>query len=212
MSTISSQFGLSPVKPKGGQVTIQQDWYYIPYTVANNLFVGDPVIKTGGANTLSNLNGQNIVAGYYPLIEKTTAGSTNLSTGVITGFQSIPLQFTGTSLYFQTGGSSSASDRLAIVADDAFQKFMIRDDGVVTLTAATVALNANLIYTDTGDTVNFISGAQLNSSTVGTGATLQLKILRFMGWDLGNPVGNPSGIWQVMFNLHTELPNTVGIS
>lgn len=211
VSQTQSAFGLTPIDPDGKSVDANIIPYYIPYTVSSNLFVGDPIVKTGGANTLTSLNGQAILGGYYPNITKTTAGSTNSSTGVIVEFQSIPLQFTGSSLYFQTGGTSTASDRICYVCDDPTQAFAIRDDGVVTLDETAVGQNANLIYTNTGDTTNFVSGAQLSSASVNTTNTLQLRILRCLGW-VTNPIGSPYAIWMVKFNLHTELWNQTGIA
>lgn len=206
MANVNSPFGLRMNRQYSGSDPKINPYYIPSASVSTNLYVGDPVVITGTANTTYSLNGKAINPGSLPTITKATAGSSNASTGVIVGFEFLPSNLYGTGCnYYQQGNG----DMIAYVADDYNEVFEIQDDGVVTLTASAVGSNANLIYTNTGSTFSALSGAQLSSASVATTNTLQLQILGVK--DIVNNIVGQYTVWLVKFNLHTGTPGSTGV-
>ena len=95
-----------------------------------------------------------------------------------------------------------------LVADDPNQQFIVQEDGVTTpLALEDVGEGVDLII-GSGNTFNNRSGTMIDSNTVGTGATTQLRILAKQ-----ERVNNDLGAyckWIVMINCHQLSAGVVG--
>ena len=158
MANVDAPFGLRPVRHRNGApYNAAVTPYFIPSSYAVALFIGDPVVKTGTSNT-AQVSGENGIykAGSLPEINKATAGDGNALTGVVVGFEVLP------SALSQTHNSAS-TERVALVLDDPDALFEIQSDDVADLAATDIGLNANLIFTDSGDTNTGFSGVELDT-------------------------------------------------
>jgi hypothetical protein len=72
-----------------------------------------------------------------------------------------------------------------------------------------VGSNAAVVYTNTGDTINGLSGAELDSSTIATTAGLQLRILG-VDTTAGNEAGADFCKVRVRINNHSEITGIAG--
>jgi hypothetical protein len=206
MANPDTPMGLRPVRHKSGApYNGAANPYYLASTYATAMYVGDPVIRVvGGSNAASvTVPGAGEFAiGTVPSVEKATAGDTNRITGVIVGFSADP-----SALDKQYNPAST--ERIAWVCDDPDIVFEVQADGAIP--AASVGLNAVLIYTHSGSTATGLSGVELDttSDAPAADASNQLVILRAV-----NRVDNDTTIThanvEVMINQHTENQGTVG--
>jgi len=70
--------------------------------------------------------------------------------------------------------SNTATDIIGYVASDPYERFEIEASS--TLPKTTIFNNANIVYT-AGSSANYLSKVQINTSTVGTTNTSQLRII-----------------------------------
>lgn len=185
MPNTNAPLGLRPVRyASGAPYNGACNPYFIPSSDGTALFIGDPVIIAGSGDT----NG-------VPTATRATAGATNRITGVVVGF--VPTRT------FETLGYRPAStDMYALVADDPNLLFEIQEDAVGGALAVTdIGLNADLVA-GSGNTYTKQSGFQLDTSTKGTGATLQMRIEGFQQ-RADNEVGANAKI-LVRINLPTQ--------
>lgn len=204
MSSVNTPFGLRPVRTRGGSpFTGATNAYFVPSTYATALFIGDPVVKTGTANTarVSAPGAGNFPIGTLPEINAATVGSGNPITGVIVGFAPNP---DGLSLVYNPASTA----RIVYVADDPDLVHEIQ--ATAALTAVDVGLNANLIYTQAGNVNTGLSGTELNAATVATTAAFQLKILRVVNREDNAAAGSKVKL-EVLINNHTEAHGAAGI-
>ncbi len=213
----NTPFGLQPVARLDGAV-----WndslrvYYVPAANTNALFDGDPVLKVAGSADSNGINGVDLAA----------AGTAAKITGVVCGFVGActagapggpTLSQVGLFRFSGNPGpvyrpASTALDYYVLVNDDPEAQFYIQENDTGTgtpLGVASVGKNANLIA-GTGSVYTGWSGWMLNVTGVGTGNTLQVRIIGFTP----DPTGNPGGLYGkliVQINTHTELPNSAGI-
>lgn len=183
MANTDAAFGLRPVRsgrsPSMGSVTR----YHVPASDATALFVGDPVILAGSADSDG-----------VPTVTRATAAAAGRITGVVVGVVPSP------SLETQYRPASTAA--YVLVCDDPNQVYEIQEDADGgALAAADVGLNADLIA-GSGSTVTGRSGFELDSSTKATTATLQLRILGF-AQRADNEIGANAKV-LVRINLPTE--------
>ena len=206
MSNQTTAYGLQPVARLDGAVWNDSlRMYFIPAANTNPLFVGDPVLKTAGSADINGVPGIDIAA----------AGTANKITGVVCGFVGACTAGTANPSFFSFSGTpgnayrpaSTGMDYYALVNDDPEAQFYIQCD--TALAVANVGKNANLLA-GTGSTYTGWSGWQLNHTGIGTGNTIQLRIISFVPDPLGvpNAAGNKL---VVQINTHTELPNSAGI-
>ena len=197
MANTDAPFGLKPLKMiSGAPYNGSANEYSIAAGYGTNLFVGDPVVKTGTSSSAG-----------IATIEKATAGDGNAITGVIVGFVGPPNR---ANLDQQYSVLSTAAT--ALVCDDPNVIFIIQDDGGGTPAITSVGLNAVLIYTHTGSTVFGTSQAELDfgsSVAPSADASNQLTILR-LHQQAGNTIGD-NAIWEVKINNHTEGYGAIGI-
>lgn len=198
MANSDTPMGLRPIRhSNGAPYNGAYSEYYVPSTYATALFVGDPVIVTGTANTAGYKGNE---AGTLPEINKATAAGGAYISGVIVGFEPLPGDLTKTY-------NAASTERIVYVADDPDLVFEIQEDGDTTPLAATsVSNNADLIYTHSGSTATGQSGAELDSTTINTTATLQLKVRRLVN-RVNNAIGEFAK-WEVTINLHTQRYTT----
>lgn len=206
MANDDSPFGLRPVRHKNGApYNGAVNPYYIPASYGTALFIGDPVVKTGTSNTakVSEPSAGDFDIGTLPEINKATAGDGNALTGVIVGFSADPSNL-------DKQYNPASNERIAYVADDPDLVFEVQADGAIP--AASVGLNAVLIYTHSGSTTTGLSGVELDttSDAPAADASNQLTILRAV-----NKTDNDTTLThakvQVKINNHTEAYGAIGI-
>lgn len=206
MANIDSPFGLKPVRyrngaPYTGSVTPM----FIAAGYATALFVGDPVIKVaGGSNTAAvKVPGAGSFAiGTLPSIEKATAGDANRITGVIVGFSPDPANL-------DRKHNPASTQRVALVCADPNVVFEIQANGAIP--AASIGLNAILIYTHSGSTTSGLSGVELDTTGTApsTDASNQLLILSAVNREDNDTTLTHAKV-EVLINQHTESQGTVG--
>lgn len=185
MPNTSAPAGLTPVRmgngsPYAGQLTR----YFVPATDSTALFIGDPVIIAGSAD-----------ADGVPTATRATAGATNRITGVVVGFVPSPT-------IVANGYRVASTAEYILVETGSEIVYEIEEDAVGGALAATdVGLNADLA-SGSGSTATRRSGFVLDTSTKGTGATLQARILGFVQ-RADNEIGANAKV-LVRINLPTE--------
>lgn len=162
MPNLNAPGGLKPVRyASGSPYNGACNEYYVPASDATALFMGDPVIIAGTGD-----------ADGVQAVTRATAAGAGRITGVVVGFRP--------SRTFETLGYRPASTEMyVLVADDPNLLFEIQEDAIGgALAVADIGLNADLIA-GAGSTFTKQSGFQLDTSTKGTTATLQLRIVGF---------------------------------
>lgn len=184
MANSNAPSGLRPVRHANGS-----PWngmlkrYYVPATDSTALYIGDPVIIAGSAD-----------ADGVPTATSATAGATNRVTGAVVGFDPSPT-------IVANGYRAASTAEYILVAEGPDLVYEIQEDAVGgALAAADVGLNADLV-SGSGSRLTG-SGWQLDTSTKGTGATLQMRILGFVQKP-DNAIGANAKV-LVRINLPTE--------
>lgn len=193
MANADAPMGLRPIRHKNGApYNGACSLYYVPSSDGTALYLGDAVIVNGTAHTDGT-----------PIAVKASASTASTAayiTGVVVGFKPDPDNLTYTY-------RPASTARYMYVADDPDIVFECQEDSVSGALAITaVSTNIDLIL-GTGSTVTGLSGTEIDSSTTGSGATHQIKLLR--------PVYRPDNVavsaycnWEVMINLHTQRYTT----
>lgn len=203
MANADTPFGLRPVGHPLGLSKAQIRTYYVPASYGTALFPGDPVVKTGTSNTaeVSAPGVGTVPIGTMAEVNKATAGDDNPITGVIVGVAASPDALGRRYLPASTGG-------VVFVNDDPQTEYEIQADEDIV--AADIGLNAALVYTNAGDTNTGQSGAELDSSTVATTATLQLRIINVVP-KTDNEAGSNFTKVRVRINRHSEITAGAGV-
>ena len=204
MANTNNPFGLKPVRRRGGATYhVEIVPVYVPSSYATALYIGDPVVKTGTSNTAAVTvpDGGRFEIGTLAEVNKFTAGAGNAISGVIVGFAPNP------SALDKVYGPAS-TERVAYVCCDPDMVYEVQASGA--FAATDVANNADLTAATAGSTVTGLSGVQLDSANIGTGATKQVKILRAVNRE-GNECGSNYCKVEVLINYTTELVGTAGI-
>ena len=206
MANADAPFGLRPIRHRNGApYTGAFNPYYVPSTYATALFIGDPVVKTGTANTaeVSAPGAGKFNAGTLPEVNKATAGDDNAITGVVVGFAPDPNGL-------ERAYNPASTERVVYVCDDPDVVFEIQADGAIA--PAQVGLNAVLIYTNSGSTTTGLSGAELDTTSDVPAADLsnQLTIQRVVNRD-DNAASSANTVVEVKINKHTEVAGALGI-
>lgn len=203
MANEDRRFGLKPVRHKSGApYNGAANPYYIKGDYATALFIGDPVVKTGTSNTAAVTvpGAGKFGIGTLPEINKTAAGdvdgNTKRITGVIVGFSPLPSDL-------NKNYNPASTERVAWVCDDPDVVFEIQADGAIP--AASVGLNAVLIYTHSGSTTTGLSGAELDttSDAPAADASNQLTIVRAVNREDNDTTSTWAKV-EVLINAHTE--------
>ena len=191
--------GLIPVRHRNGApYTGAASVYHVPASYATALYVGDPVIIVTDA---SDANG-------IPTVARATAAGGAYTIGPIIGMASAGDPPT---INTQDKPTYHAASTLGyvMVADDPDLLFEIQEDsvgGVMTVGAA--GRNADFIA-GTGSTTSGYSGFMLDSSTLATTNTLQLRIVGPVQRADNDPTLDYAK-WLVAINLHS-FRNLTGV-
>lgn len=167
----------------GSPVSGSLQMYYVA-SIGTSLYEGDPVILSGSADA----NG-------VPGVTIATAGTTNRWTGTVAGIIPSP------SLVANGNYLPSGTNGYVLVAEGPNVIYEVQEDSVGgALAAANVGQNINLIA-GSGNTIQG-SGWMIDSSSAGTGATLQARLLG-LAVRPDNEFGDYAK-WLVRINLPTE--------
>jgi len=194
MANIDAPFGLKPITRDGAAgYTGAVREYIIAAAEATDLFVGDPV-NLGGTSILDLVDGKT-----KPTVVRATAGSGNYITGVIVDFKPI----TDKSLRYKT---DATLQRTVLVSDDPMQLYEIQADGSVALTD--VGETADIIFTHAGATATGFSGAELDTSDIGTGSQLVIEGVRDQD---RNDLSSANPVLVVRISEHQKLNTSTGV-
>jgi hypothetical protein len=206
MANADTPFGLRPIRHRtGAPYNGACNPCYVNATYGTALFIGDPVIKVAGGSNAASVSvpgGGTFAIGTLPEIEKATAGDTNRITGVIVGFSPLPTNL-------EQKHNPASTQRVAYVCDDPDVIFEIQADGAIP--AASVGLNAVVIYTHSGSTATGLSGVELDttSDVPAADASNQLLIVRAVNREDNDTTLTHAKV-EVLINQHTESQGTVG--
>lgn len=196
MANSNAPTGLTPRRYRNGSPWMGAiRTYYVPATDATAIYIGDPVIIAGGADTAG-----------VPTATLATAGATNRITGVCVGIRP-----GGNRTLIPPRYRAASVAEYILVADDPALLFEGQEDSVGgALTAASTDLNIDLV-SGAGSAFTGQSGWQLDSSTAAVGATLQMRLV-----ELQRRADNEFGAnakWLVAINLPTETgaPGSTGV-
>lgn len=172
--------------------------YHVPAAYATALFLGLPLIATGA----SDANG-------VPVVQIATAGATNNTigpmVGVVTGGEPVVAVTRDTLVYHP-----ASTAQYILVADDPDLIFEAQEDSVgSSITVASAGTKNIDLVAGAGSTVTGYSGWMLDSSTVATGSTLQMRLLRAVS-RADNDLTSSYARWLCKINLHS-LRNATGI-
>jgi hypothetical protein len=208
MANLSAPIGLKPVKNFDG--TDYTGASAVPCVAlssyATALYIGDPVIVTGTANTAEILTsgevggGVGMPIGSLPTVERATNGDGNRITGVVTrvGFDAND--------YARSNYRKASTSAVVWVEMNPDTLFEIQASTTVAVTD--VGLNANLTGTG-GSTVTGISAVQLDSSAMAADASNQLLIVGVSRDMDRNDLSSSEPCVYVKLNQRTHSPDSV---
>lgn len=194
MANTNAPFGLRPINDNGTPWSGQGRLVRFPTGIASNVFLGDPLVYTGGGDAYG-----------VPDVGLASAGATDVVAGAFVGLTNGPAAagnaiFTVTRdlpVYVQSGVLA-----YGLICDDPNQLYAIQEDSVGGAIAAGTGPMANaLLVSGVGSTATGFSGWQLQSSSVSSSAnpTYQLRIVGLLrGPD--NAIG-VNAKWAVRINL-----------
>lgn len=196
MSNPNAPHGLTPVGYLNGAPWTQKARFYrIPSSDANAYAIGDVVKSATGADTAGVTNVVIAAAGDVPrgVIVGIAVAPTVLGTPVTS---QVP------NLNVQTIPATKLSDYYVYVVDDPLVIFEVMANNAVSLTIT--AKNANIVTAALG--TNLVSQTKLDSASIATTNTLQLKILgQPQRFNVDNTANAPL---LVKFNIHEFLTST----
>ncbi len=188
MANTNTPRGLTPLKDAGSKgETGGVEMFYVPASDATALYIGDPVVKAGSADT----------AGVASVARAVAAGPI---TGVVEGF--VPNGTTD-----MAGFRAASTAAYVLVHTDPNTLFEIQDTAG-TIAAADIGLNANMTV-GAGNAYAKRSGFVLDSASKAALATLALKIV-----GLRPTPGNEFGAYAkvlVKINNSSEANATLGL-
>lgn len=188
MANSNNPFGFRPIVILGGGPYSLKE-YAKPATDANQIFAFDLVNKVAGAVALPENATYNL-----PTIQ--------------TGYQATP----GTSLWLgaSLAGGAISTATVHPVADEMDILFIAQaKTGVVVTTTGHVGKNANVSLTQTGNTLTKMSKMAVDSASIATTGTLDLRI-RGIAMISPNAEGD-STILEVTINKHATAQGSVGV-
>ena len=191
MANSNAPRGLVPYSMQGGgPYNSAFSTYYVPANNGTALFIGDPVIAI---TNVSDANG-------VPAVGIASAGATNYITGVVAGRvnnagQLVLTVTQGDSVYLPANTAGYIG-----VYDDPNLLYWAQEDSVGgAMVAGASSRNVNLIA-GAGNTTTGYSGWQLDSSSLDTDATFQMRIMQALQ-EADNAPGNYCK-WLCRINLN----------
>jgi hypothetical protein len=106
-------------------------------------------------------------------------------------------------------GSNTATDIVAFVADDPYERFEIQSDNSGASAQTDVFMNYDVLYA-AGDSANYVSGVELDDSTTST-ASGQLKVIGVSKDVENNTIGSANVNFVVTVNEHFYKAAVAGI-
>lgn len=168
--------------------------YYVPASYGSAIYVGDPVTYVTNAGDANGI----------PAVQLATAGSSNYilgaCVGIVPGGDPVLPVTRDLPVYH-----AASTAQYILVADDPDLLYEVQENG--SMVAGAGNRNANLV-SGAGSTVTGYSGWMLNSSTLNTTNTLQMRIIRLLQ-QADNAVGT-NAKWLCRINLHA-LINSTGV-
>ena len=199
MANANNAKGLIPVQHlNGSPYNGAARKYYVPSTYAVALYLGLPLIATGA----SDGNG-------VPVVAVATAGGGAYTigpmVGIVDGGDPVVAITRDMPLYHQ-----ASTSQYILVADDPDLVFEIQEDSVGGSIAMATAGTKNADFiAGAGSTVTGYSGWMLDSNTINTTNTLQMRLLQGVERP-GNIMASANAKWLVNINLHSRR-NTTGV-
>lgn len=187
MANPDAPFGLQPINHEAYSSGAVQT-YVTAAGDSTALRVGDPVIITGTADSEGN-----------PVVTRATAGDENAISGVVVGFEA---DYDNLALQYRL----ASTVRKVKVNIDPDTRYICRADGA--LAATDIGSNAAVVFGTPNNTWGK-SGAGIDSSTIATTATEQLKIMNLHKVE-GNAFGD-FAVAEVKINNHNLVPGTAGV-
>lgn len=191
--------GLIPVRYRSGApYNGAANTYFVPASDGTALFIGDPVIIVTNSSDGNNIQ----------TVTRASAGATNNITGVVVGVVSKGSRIRTAESPVYRAASTAA---YVMVADDPELLFEAQEDSVGgIMSEGSGGQNVDLVA-GSGSTVSGYSGFMLDSSSMGTGNTKQLRVFGPVERE-DNDVSDAGGYakWLVGINLHTSR-NLTGI-
>lgn len=188
MPNFNQPRGLVPLRDAGGKKeTGGLEMFHVPAADATPLFIGDPVVKNGSADT----------GGIASVIRASAAGPI---TGVVEGF--VP---NGTTTI--PGNRPASTAAYVLVRTDPNTLYSIQDTAG-SFVAADVGLNASMTMT-AGSAFTNRSAVTLDSATKAVTATLPLKVIGLLQMP-NNDFGAFAKV-LVKINNSTEVNASAGI-
>jgi len=199
MANPNTPRGIIPYKytngaPYNGAVNI----YAVASDYGTALYVGDPLTPTGA----SDANG-------IPYVQIATAGSAayilGSFVGIVDGGNPVVAVTQGLPIYHP-----ASTLQYILVADDPNLLFWVQEDSAGgSIAMATAGMkNADLVA-GSGSTVTGYSGWMLDSSTINTTNTLQVRLIGGLQ-EADNTMGSTNAKWLVRLNLDT-ITHTTGV-
>ena len=184
MANSNAPFGFRQYSGTGSAPTYEQVVYYIASANTTDIFFGDPVVPL---NT-----------GY---ITQATSNSVQVA-GIFVGCKYLSTSQKRTVWSNYWPGSDANGDIEAYVVNDPNAKFVVQSDATG---IAFADINANIGFAiGTGNTATGISGASLDTTTLGTTNTLPFRVIGLVQ----NPPGAP-GTEAGAYNLAVVAFNNV---
>ena len=106
------------------------------------------------------------------------------------------------------GPNVAASDIVAFVSDDPYERFEIRSNNTGASATSDIFNNADITYL-AGDSANYVSRSRLNDATLST-SSAQLQILGSTKDTGDNKITQSHVVWVVRINEH-QLTSTTGV-
>jgi hypothetical protein len=212
MANVNRPFGLRPVRylngaPYNGAV----ESFYVPASYAPAIFLGDPIVLSGGGNSVA---AQGFAPGTLPAVALSGSPAAGLAAltysqyvmGCVVGILPVTRE---TNIY-----KPAATAAVLMCTTDPMIVYEIQDNGgsVIGVGAGGMGRNANL-YAGAGSTASGQSGYTLDAGLTQVPATsLNMQLTIYRGVDRGtNDPTATYAIWEVMLNYHPFDAPSIGI-
>lgn len=170
--------------------------YYVPSTYGTALYVGDPVINVTAASDAFGI----------PTVARATAAGGNYILGAMVGVVSAGNPVVAVTRDMPLYHQASTAGYI-LVADDPDLLFEVQEDGVGgAMGIGAASRNVDLI-SGTGSTTTGYSGFLLDSNTLATTATLQMRIVEPIEREDNDPTLTYAK-WLCSINLHQHIRTT----
>jgi stage V sporulation protein SpoVS len=190
MANSDNALGGRPIRQRNGApYSGAGSLYHVDSAHAGIIAPGDPVVVTGTADTLG-----------IPDVDIATAGATNLITGFVIG---------------RTNGEGTLLQDDSLVLPVTTEGYLLVEDNPDVVFE--MQMSGGFAVGDVSEDASLVAGVavlgkskwQVDSGTIGAGATNQVKILRVVR-RVDNEVGVNAKV-EVMVNQHTQTAGTAGV-